>query len=57
MWLMEDASYFVEIKSLIKDLDVELHHVPRNQNSLADKIAKWSVGQSSMFEGDFLPDC
>lgn len=51
------SHFIAEIKSLIKDLDVELHPVPRNQNSLADKIAKWSVGKSSMFEGDSLLEC
>lgn len=63
-WEREDSCgswrmhhYIAEIKSLIKDLDAELHHVLRNQNSLADKIAKWSVGQSSMFERDSLSDC
>lgn len=46
--------FFAEIKSLIKFLDAELVHVPQAQNSLADRIAKWSVGQSSCFVGDSL---
>lgn len=51
-------NHFIDkIKSLIKDLDADLHHVPRNQNSLANKIAKWSVGKTSMYEGDSLPEC
>lgn len=48
--------YFLEIRSLIKELNVELHHVPRVQNFLVDELAKWSVGRDSLFDGDTLPD-
>lgn len=45
--------FFLEIRSFIKEVDAEIHHVPQAQNSLADRIAKWSVGQSHMFVGDY----
>lgn len=44
------------IKALIKELGAELIHVSRSQNSLVDKVAKWSVGQSHLFEGDCILD-
>lgn len=47
---------FVEIKSLVNALQAELSHVPRCQNSLANSIAKWSVGQIAIFEGKMLPE-
>lgn len=49
--------FILEIKSLIKEVHAEILHVPRAQNSLVDRIAKWSVGQSHMLVGDYLPDC
>lgn len=48
--------FIVEIKSLIIELGAKSHHAPRCQNSLADKIAKWSVGQPILFEEDHMPD-
>lgn len=49
--------HITKIKALILDLGAEFHHVLRAQNSLVDKIAKWSVGQPYMFEGDYLLNC
>lgn len=49
--------FYAEIKSLINILKAELVHVPRNQNSLADKLAKWSIGQCNMFKRDSLSEC
>jgi len=46
--------FLAEIKSLTKALNVELIHIPQSQNSLADRIAKWTVGQSSCHIGDSL---
>lgn len=48
--------FIVEIRSPIFELDAKLHHVPRCQNSLANKIAKWNVGQPNLFEGDHMLD-
>lgn len=44
--------HFTKIKVLIMHLGAELRHVPRAQNFFADKIAKWSVDQPVMFEGE-----
>lgn len=41
----------------MRDVEVSLHHVLRAQNSLAGRIAKWSVGQDQMFIGDCLLEC
>lgn len=46
-----------KIQALTGDLKVELFHVPRAQNALVDKLAKWSVGQLGGFEGNYMPDC
>lgn len=35
-------NYFIH--KLLEELVVELQHIPRSQNSLADKIAKWCAG-------------
>lgn len=43
-------------KDIINDLKVELFQVPRSQNSLADKLAKWGAMHQVEFMGDFLPD-
>lgn len=43
--------------SLIKEIAVEIHHVPRAQNPLANRIVNWSVGQSHVFVGDNLHEC
>lgn len=45
-----------EIRALIAEFNVVLFHVPRAQNSMADKLAKWSVGQEEGFLGDCIPD-
>lgn len=38
-------SHFIyEIRGLVEDLKIMLHHVPHAKNSLANKVAKWSVG-------------
>lgn len=34
-----------------------LHYILISQNSLADRLAKWSAGQQDMFEGDHMPEC
>jgi len=55
LWRMHH--YIVEIETLLKEMNVELHHVLRSQNSLADKIAKWSVGYCHEYEVDHMPEC
>lgn len=46
-----------EIRCILRDIVAVLLHVPRAQNSLVDRIAKWSVDQDYMFVGDCLPEC
>lgn len=38
-------------------LKVDVIHIPRDQNALANKLAKWSVSQPNVFIGDQMPDC
>lgn len=45
-----------EARDIIDELKVELHQVPRNQNSLVDKLAKWGAEQQAEYMRDNLPD-
>lgn len=49
--------FISQIRTLIKESDIYLIHVSRSQNDLVDKVAKWSVGQLSSFEGNPVPAC
>lgn len=49
--------FIYEVRILINELKVVLHHVPRAQNVMEDKVAKWSVGQTFVYMGDNMPAC
>lgn len=36
-------------------LGIKVVHVPREQNIMADKLANWRVGGSSIFIGNLFP--
>lgn len=46
-----------EIRCIKRDIVAVLLHVPRVQNSLADRIAKWSVNQDNLFAAGVVPEC
>lgn len=48
--------YVCEVRDLIRELQVVLYHIPRSQNAMADKLAKWGVGLHEVFIGDHFPD-
>lgn len=48
--------YIMEVRVLVKELKVDLHHIPRVQNSSADKLTKRGAGKSETFIGDTMPD-
>lgn len=47
--------FIVEIRSLVKELDAVLSHIPYAQNAVPNSLAKWSVDQHLLFEGDHMP--
>lgn len=47
--------FIVEIRTLVKDFNDVLYHIPRAQNAVTDSLAKWSVDQQSLFKGDRMP--
>lgn len=53
VWRLHHFTY--DIRILSKELETDLHHIRRFQNSLADTIAKFGVGKPQMFEGDHMP--
>lgn len=55
-WFMEDQSFISEIKDIIRDYKLDLRHIPKGQNDLADSLAKWSVFQQSTFMVDHMPE-
>jgi len=52
-WRMWNLVY--EIRKLSSELGCSFSHVPQNQNSEADKLANWGVGQPSMYFGYSIP--
>lgn len=46
-----------EIKVLAILLKVNIQHVPRSFNLLANWVSKWSVDQREEFCGEGLPEC
>lgn len=49
--------FLCEIRTLVRELKTEVLLGPREQNSLADKLAKWSASQHHVFIGDHILDC
>lgn len=50
-------SHFVnEMREISSMLGIQLDHVIRTQNCMADKLANWWVGCSSIFMGSDMPD-
>lgn len=45
-----------EMRDLCSRMAVEVVHVPKCQNSLADSLAKWGVGAQEMFMGESFLD-
>lgn len=45
-----------EIRELVCSINVSLAYIPRDQNSLVDKIAKWAVGLNEFFIYDVMFD-
>lgn len=45
-----------EIRDLVVTLNVGLSHVPRSQNGMADKLAKWGIGLSNVVRSIVLLD-
>lgn len=52
-WQMWNLVY--EIRELSSDLGCLYSHIPREQNSEADKLANWGIGQPSMYFGYSFP--
>lgn len=48
------ANYIWEIRGLLSDLDASLYHVPRSQNDMVDRLARWGVGISDCFKGNYM---
>lgn len=50
--------YFIcEARNLMIELKVDLNHVPRSQNDMAHRLAKWSVNRQDIFLGNHFPEC
>lgn len=45
-----------EIRDLVLSLKTELVHVPRTQNGLADKLAKWGVELPNIVRSNVIPE-
>lgn len=48
--------FLCEIKDHVKELHVDVVHIAREFNSLANRVAKWSLSQDSVFVGNYLSD-
>lgn len=44
-----------EIRDLVADTQAHLHYVPHSQNSVVDRMAKWSAREQLVFVGDHVP--
>lgn len=52
------SSYLYEIKDLVASLAISLVHIPRCQNSLADKLAnKGVISQFVVYDNVISKDC
>lgn len=49
------AQQILEIRDLMVALQVKLEPVPRSQNGLVDKLAKWGVEQPSIVKTNANP--
>lgn len=48
------ANIIHEIRNIMSFLKASLAHIPRSQNSIADKIAKWAVGIEEVYISDVV---
>lgn len=46
--------FICEIRDIMRTFKVVLRHIPRDQNDLADRLAKWSISQLLVFKGESL---
>lgn len=51
------ASFVHEIRDLVASLNISFSQVPRSQNSLVDKVAKWGVNLDVLYFSNVMPDC
>lgn len=56
MGVWKHASIVHEIQELVSNMNISLVFIPKDQNSLADKVAKWAVELEEIFIYDVMLD-